>query len=62
MSALLRFVKHGPNNEKVPMRPRSVNITLEHDKFLNEHDLNLSMIVREHIDKLMSESKIKRSK
>lgn len=54
MKNLDRYIKT-KLGEKVVMRTRSVNLTEDQLNFLNQHDLNLSAIVRDTIEKLMNE-------
>lgn len=53
--SLTRFIKSS-TGEKVESKTRSVNITAEHHAFLEREFLNLSLIVRQVLDGLMSES------
>lgn len=49
-----RYIKDSKGN-KVNNRVRSINITEEQQEFLNEHKINLSLYVRDCIEKLMRE-------
>lgn len=50
--SLKRYIKDTKGN-KVENRVRSINITERQQAFLNEHKINLSLYVRDCIEKLM---------
>lgn len=47
-----RYIKDSKGN-KAENRVRSINITEKQQEFLNEHKINLSLYVRDCIEKLM---------
>lgn len=52
---LERFIKD-KSGDKTPMATTSVNLEKRQLDFLKLHNLNLSKIIREHLDSLIKES------
>ncbi len=55
MTKLDKYIKN-KQGDKVPKVTTSINLELRHTEFLKRRNLNLSLIIRDYIDKLIRET------